>query len=214
MREGHLVQVYDANAWRARNGPRADPEGRPLGRDRRRWDHDRVPLDQEHLAKISKEHAPQALVVAGGGFLTSMPHDILRLIPQVDIGSSVRRSCPFPRCCAAGCAATRTGSGGARGGVADAPAARTSAAEQPLCRGSRPASVSGVDLFPLDIYFKNSMALFSEEGMLRPPAARRQRELRLLADLPLLLPPRHRRRPRAHDRRRRRARRDVHVTSG
>src|SRR5258705_5263626 len=96
MGEGHLVQVYDANAWRA-------PESvlvQILKADR--WDVIGVGgittayRSIKNIAKLSKEHAPQALVVAGGGVLTSMPHDILRLIPQVDVGIVGEAFVSFP----------------------------------------------------------------------------------------------------------------------
>ena len=114
MREGHLVQVYDANAWRA-------PESvlvQILKADR--WDVIGVGgittayRSIKNIARISKEHAPQALVVAGGGFLTSMPHDILRLMPASGHRGRRRGIRVLPRGpAAAGCGQPGLG-GGAR----------------------------------------------------------------------------------------------------
>ncbi len=86
MREGHLVQVYDANAWRAGD----DVLTQVVQAD----DWDVIALGGittaygaiKHIVGLAKALAPRALVVAGGGFLTSMPHDVMRLLPQVDVG--------------------------------------------------------------------------------------------------------------------------------
>jgi len=86
MKEGHLVQVYDANAWRLgdevlRQTLEADD-----------WDvvaTGGITTAYGYIKKIcgaAKEYAPCALMVVGGGVLTSMPRDIMRLIPQIDIG--------------------------------------------------------------------------------------------------------------------------------
>src|ERR671934_2153308 len=86
MREGHLVQVYDANAWRAGDEVLAQV----LTADR--WDV--IALGGittayrsiKHIVAMAKELAPQALVVAGGGVLTRMPHDIMRVLPPLHVG--------------------------------------------------------------------------------------------------------------------------------
>ena len=96
MREGHLVQVFDANAWRAGD----DVLVQVLQAD----DWDVVALGGittayrsiKHVVAMAKELAPQALVVAGGGFLTSMPHDIMRFLPQVDVGVVGEAFVSFP----------------------------------------------------------------------------------------------------------------------
>src|SRR2546428_10564864 len=85
IREGHLVQVFDANAWRASDAVLTQV----LKADR--WDvialggittaHRSI----KHIVRLPKEHVPQALVVAGGGCLTSVPHDILRFHPPLDV---------------------------------------------------------------------------------------------------------------------------------
>ena len=86
MRDGHQVQVYDANAWRAPDTVLAQI----LKADR--WDVIGIGgittayRSIKHVVEMARAQAPQALIVAGGGFLTSMPHDILRLIPQIDVG--------------------------------------------------------------------------------------------------------------------------------
>src|SRR2546425_6428537 len=85
IREGHLVQVFDANAWRASDAVLTQV----LKADR--WDV--IALGGittayrsiKHIVRLAKELVPQGLVVAGGGVLTSMPDDIMGLLPQVDV---------------------------------------------------------------------------------------------------------------------------------
>src|SRR3989442_15342533 len=85
--QGHKVQVYDHNAWRPSDAVIAQV----LQADR--WDV--VALGGittayrsiKQIVEMAKELAPQALVVAGGGFLASMPPAILRFLPPVDGGA-------------------------------------------------------------------------------------------------------------------------------
>src|SRR5437773_1213637 len=92
VREGHRVQVYDANAWRASDAVLAQV----LKADR--WDVVAVGgittayRSIKHIVAMARALAPQALIVAGGGFVTSMPHDIMRLMPEVDV-SGVGEAC-------------------------------------------------------------------------------------------------------------------------
>ena len=96
MKEGHLVQVYDANAWRAGDGVLAQI----LRADR--WDVIGIGgittayRSIKQIVGMAKEVAPQALVVAGGGFLTSMPRDIMRFLPQIDVGVVGEAFVSFP----------------------------------------------------------------------------------------------------------------------
>src|SRR5213076_2378656 len=96
VREGHRVQVYDANAWRASDAVLAQV----LKADR--WDV--IALGGittayrsiKQIVGMARTLAPQALIVAGGGFLTSMPHDIMRLLPEVDVGVVGEAFVSFP----------------------------------------------------------------------------------------------------------------------
>jgi anaerobic magnesium-protoporphyrin IX monomethyl ester cyclase len=166
MREGHLVQVYDANAWRAPEAVTAQV----LRADG--WDV--IALGGittayrsiKHIVGLARRLAPQALVVAGGGFLTSMPHDIMRLLPQVDVGVVGEAFVSFP-------ALLREVDGGTRRWAAvpglvwrAADGTTQLNAAQPLLEDIDRLPYPAWELFPLEIYFRNSMALFSEEGML------------------------------------------------
>src|SRR5262245_5324211 len=166
VRDGHQVQVYDHNAWR----PSEAVIAQVLKADR--WDV--IALGGittayrsiKHIVGMAKRVAPQALVVAGGGFLTSMPHDIMRFLPQIDVGvvgeacfscaellrrlDAGNRDLPAVRCLV----------------WRDASGVSHLTPEQPLLDDIDSLPYPAWDLFPLEVYFKNSMALFSEEGML------------------------------------------------
>jgi anaerobic magnesium-protoporphyrin IX monomethyl ester cyclase len=166
MREGHLVQVYDANAWRASDAVL----GQVLRADR--WDVIGIGgittayRSIKHVVEMAKTLAPQALIVAGGGFLTSMPHDILRLLPQVDVGVVGEAFASFAELLRRVDAGQRDWAA-VRGLVwRDAGGRSHLTPEQPLLEELDRLPYPAWELFPLDIYFKNSMALFSEEGML------------------------------------------------
>ena len=166
MKDGHLVQVYDANAWRASDAVLAQV----LQADA--WDVVGVGgittayAGVKHIVRTAKEVAPAALVVLGGGILTSMPHDMMRLLPWVDVGVVGEAFVSL-------LALLRRVDTGRRewadinGLVWRDPSGATRLnPEQPLMQEIDQLPYPAWELFPLDIYFKNSMALFSEEGML------------------------------------------------
>lgn len=167
MREGHLVQVYDANAWRLgdavlRQAVEADE-----------WDViatggiTTAYGSIKNICRVAKECAPKSLLVAGGGFLTAMPRDIMRLLQQVDIGVVGEAFVTFIdilRQIDAGKLDPSVINGviyrGQGGRLEMTP-------EQPLLEDLDSLPYPAYDLFPLEeVYFKNSQALFSEEGML------------------------------------------------
>ena len=167
MAEGHLVQVYDANAWRLgdevlRQAIEADE-----------WDVigvGGITTTYAYVKKIcqfAKAYAPEALLVLGGGILTSMPREIMRLLPQVDVGIVGEAFVTFTDLLAqtdAGRLEPKRIPGVVyRGDDGHIELTEPRALVQDLETLPYPA----YDLFPLDeIYFKNSQALFSEEGMM------------------------------------------------
>src|SRR5918994_2569495 len=83
MEKGHLVQVYDANAWRKG----WDTLEKVYAAD----DWDVIAIGGlttaygfiKRAGQIAKQGSPRARLVAGGGFLTSMPHEVMGWIPQI-----------------------------------------------------------------------------------------------------------------------------------
>jgi len=84
--KGHQVAVYDANAWRQPLSKAADAC--------RADDWDVICIGGltttygciKQCFRIASESSPKSLLVAGGGFLTSMPKEMMEFIPEIDIG--------------------------------------------------------------------------------------------------------------------------------
>ena len=86
IKRGHLVQVYDENAWR-----RGEETIRAvLQAD----DWDTVALGGittayasiKRIVQIAREVCPKATIMLGGGVLTSLPREMMTWMPEVDIG--------------------------------------------------------------------------------------------------------------------------------
>lgn len=165
MKAGHSVQVYDANAWRLGD----DVLQQVLTADD--WGviaTGGISTTYGHVKKIcraARDHVPGATIVVGGGLLTSMPRDLMQLVPEIDIGV-----------------------------VGEAFSTLNEILDQIDERTHEPSKINGIiyreggrlrltparellhdldtlpapayELFPLkEIYFANSQMLFSEEGM-------------------------------------------------
>lgn len=164
---GHLVQVYDANAWRL---------GEETLREVLDADNWQVVAlggittaygSIKQIVRIAREVRPNAVIVLGGGVLTSLPQDMMRLLPEVDVGCVGESFVTFPAILEmidAGCAdwtkINGTISRRADGSPILSPA-------RALIHDLDSLPYPAWDLFPLeDIYFKNSEVLYSEDGML------------------------------------------------
>jgi len=167
MRDGHLVQVYDANAWRL--GP--DVLRQVCAAD----DWDIVGVGGittaygsiKQIMPIIREVCPKAVIVLGGGVLTSLPREMMTWLPMVDVGVIGEAFLTFPEMCAMVDAGGRdwvsirgTISRGEDGRLIMSP-------PRELLHDLDSLPYPAWDLFPLEeVYFPNSQLLFSEEGML------------------------------------------------
>jgi anaerobic magnesium-protoporphyrin IX monomethyl ester cyclase len=112
-----------------------------------------------------KKANPKALLVAGGGFLTSMPLDIFRWIPEIDVGivgeafvtwiellkKVDEKDFDFSKMLGV---IWRDASGGVLNEA------------RPVIHDLDSLPHPAFDLFPMETYFKNSSSLFSEEAHL------------------------------------------------
>jgi anaerobic magnesium-protoporphyrin IX monomethyl ester cyclase len=164
VQHGHLVQVYDANAWRKgfdvlEEAYKAD-------------DWDVIAIGGltttygfiKKACKLAKKIAPKSFLIAGGGFITSMPHDIMKWIPEIDLGVIGEAFVTFPE------VLKKIDNKDFNWSDTLGIIFRHKNGESYL-NGTRP-NIKDLDdlpwpawdLFPLDIYFGNSANLFSEEA--------------------------------------------------
>jgi radical SAM superfamily enzyme YgiQ (UPF0313 family) len=164
IKEGHQVAVYDANALRQPIAKVADAC--------KADDWDVIAIGGltttynfiKQACRIAKVASPKSLLVAGGGFLTSMPLDIMDWIPEIDVGVVGEAFVTFPEI-------LRMVNEGERdfsdtlGVVYRDPAGPVMTDARPVIHDLDTLPWPAWELFPLEeVYFKNSSSLFSEEA--------------------------------------------------
>ena len=164
MEKGHLVQVYDANAHRLS----IDTITEVCQAD----DWDAICIGGltttynyiKHACKLIKAAAPNTQLIAGGGFLTSMPHEIFKWIPEIDVGCIGESFVTFPEVLEK--IDNKDFDYSSILGVIhrDLTGKSFLTAVRPNIEGLDELPWPAWDLFPLDIYFANSANLFSEES--------------------------------------------------
>ena len=86
-KEGHQVQIFDANAWR--------PSDAVLKDVMQADDWDAIGIGgistvygyTKKLLKAAQDYSPRSLIIVGGGMLTAIPQDIMRLMPEIHVGA-------------------------------------------------------------------------------------------------------------------------------
>lgn len=167
IEKGHLVQIYDENAWRTgdetlREVLQADDwEVVALGGITTAYGAIRRMVPQ------IRELCPDTVIMLGGGVLTSMPRDILKWLPEVDVGVVGEAFVTFPELLA------MIDEGGSDWLSIKGTAVRTAdgtiklSPPRGLMYDLDSLPYPAWDLFPLEeIYFVNSPMVFSEEGMM------------------------------------------------
>ena len=167
MDNGHLVQIYDANAWRQNE----DVHREVLVSD----DWDVVAMggittayrSVKDLVGLARELCPDTLIVVGGGVLTSLPKEMMGWLPEVDVGVIGEAFETFPEIL------SRVDAGNSDWGEIPGTISRKAdgglmvSPQRKLIEELDVLPYPAWDLFPLEeVYFKNSKVLFSEEGML------------------------------------------------
>lgn len=165
--KGHLVQVFDANAWRAGD----EVLDQVLDAD----DWEVIALGGittaygsiKKIVRAARARCPKAVIVVGGGVITSLPMEMMGWMPEVDVGCIGEGFVTWPEILAVVDAGSRDFSGvlgtisrKEQGGL-------VMTAARSLIHDLDSLPYPAWDLFPLEeVYFPNSAALFSEEGML------------------------------------------------
>lgn len=167
MEKGHLVQVYDENAWRKGN------ETLRLVLEADEWDV--VALGGittaygsiKRIVKVVREESPESTIILGGGVLTSLPTEMMTWMPQIDIGVIGEGFVTFPEIL------ELVDDESTEWSKINGIVYRNSenelklTAQRTLIHDLDSLPYPAWDLFPLEeIYFPNSEVLYSEEGML------------------------------------------------
>ena len=167
IERGHQVQVYDENAWRQgeetlREVLQADQwEALAFGGITTAYG------SIKKIATLAREVCPDTAILMGGGVLTSLPREMMTFLPQVDVGCVGEGFNTFPEILDA------IDQGKCNWSEIPGTISRNSdgqfvlSPERELLMDLDSLPYPAWDLFPLEeVYFKNSEALFSEEGML------------------------------------------------
>ena len=167
MEKGHKVQVYDENAWRKGD--------KIIKQVLKAEEWDVIALggittaygNIKKIVSLSRLECPNAIIVLGGGVLTSIPQEIMFWLYQVDVGVIGEAFKTFPEILKMVDEASNefyeipgTISKNEKGQIVLGPM-------RELIEDLDSLPYPAWDLFPLDeIYFPNSQSLFSEEGMI------------------------------------------------
>ncbi len=165
IKDGHLVQVYDENAWRKgeevlRQVLQADDWG-VIGLGGITTAYGSI----KKIVKVARELCPGALIVLGGGVLTSLPREMMELLPEIDVGVIGEGFVTFPEMLGMVDAGERdwskcpgTISRGPNGKLIMAPS-------RSLIENLDDLPYPAWDLFPLEeIYFQNSEPCTPRKG--------------------------------------------------
>jgi anaerobic magnesium-protoporphyrin IX monomethyl ester cyclase len=166
IREGHKVQVFDANAWR----PTKKEIREVLAADN--WDvivtgglittYGYVKRIVQYARKICRD----SIIIAGGGFLTPIPYEVMELIPEIDIGVIGEAYETLKEILAR--VNERDYDLNDIKGIIYRDTKRELQINElrPLLKDVDSLPFPAWEFFPLDIYFKHSSLLLSEEAML------------------------------------------------
>ena len=96
MKQGHEVQIYDHNAWRADDDQIKDV----LTSDK--WDLVGIGgittayASIKKIVRLTRNLLPNVIISLGGGVLTSIPKEVMTWLPEVDIGFIGESYTSFP----------------------------------------------------------------------------------------------------------------------
>ena len=167
IRDGHEVQIYDHNAWRQSD----EQVAKVLSSDK--WDLIAIGgittayASIKKLVHLSKRTCPSSFISLGGGVITSLPKEIMKWLPEIDIGFIGESYVTFPEVLSMIDSKKKewhkisgTISKLDNGELYISP-------QRKLLDNLDLLPYPAYDLFPIEeIYFKNSAMMYSKEGML------------------------------------------------
>lgn len=163
-KKGHQVQIFDANAWRQ--------DDKTLVSVIKADDWDVIGVGGisttysyvKKILKYAKQYSPHSLRIVGGGLLTSMPQDLMRLIPEIDIGVAGEAFITLPEILTK--VDERKNDWNSILGIIwrDGNNQIHLNPARPLINDLDQLPYPAWDMLPMNIYFKNSALLYSEEN--------------------------------------------------
>ncbi|HEY4475062.1 MAG TPA: radical SAM protein [Candidatus Paceibacterota bacterium] len=163
-KEGYQIQIFDANAWRS--------DDKTLCSILRADDWDVIGIGGitttygyvKRVLKYAKQHSPHSLIIVGGGLLTSMPQDLMQLRPEIDLGVVGEALLTFPEILKK--IDERENDWGSVLGIIwrDDKGDIHLNPPRPLLPDIDNLPYPAWDMLPMDIYFKSSALLYSEEN--------------------------------------------------
>ena len=160
------MQVFDANAWR----PTLEQVKGVLTADT--WDV--IAIGGlvttygyiKRMVTLARKLNPNALIVAGGGFITPIPYDVMTFLPEIDLGVIGEAYLTLPEILTS--VESKTYDWKNIKGIIfrDKDGALHLTEERPLLQDIDLLPFPAWDMFPLETYFSNSGLLLSEEAML------------------------------------------------
>ena len=166
IKEGHQIQVYDHNAWRADD----DKIVEVLKSDN--WDL--IALGGittayssiKKLVKLSKKICPKIPVSLGGGVITSLPKEVMKWLPEVDFGFIGESYVTFLETLSM-IDAKKADWHKINGTISRVNNELYFSPKRDLIESLDSLPYPEYDLFPIEeVYFKNSAMMYSEAGMM------------------------------------------------
>lgn len=162
---GHQVQIFDANAHRLTDGDLRE------AMEADHWDvvaTGGITTTYRYAKKamqFAKHYAPHALTVMGGGGLTAMPQDIMTFVPEIDLGVVGEAFITFTEILDK--VDRKDSNWEQTSGIIyrDRRGGLRLTLPRPLLRDLDSLPYPAWEMFPLDIYFRNSGILMSEISM-------------------------------------------------
>lgn len=160
----HKIQVLDANAW--------CPSDTQLLEVLKLDDWDIIAIGGlvtsygyiKKCVEYARKICPKSLIVAGGGFISPIPFEVMGFLHQIDIGVIGEGVVTFPEL-VEGYVRGEKDFSSVKGIIWRDKGSLVLNAQRPLLEDVDMLPFPAFEMFPMDIYFRNSSVLLSEEAM-------------------------------------------------
>jgi radical SAM superfamily enzyme YgiQ (UPF0313 family) len=166
LQEGHQIQIYDENAWRKGD--------KIIEQVCKADDWDVIAIGGltttygsiKRILLIARQACKDAIIIAGGGFFTSMPKEMMQWLPEIDLGIMGESFVTWPEVLGMIDKGERDFSTTLGVCYRDKNGVGQLTPVRPTIKDIDVLPYPAWDLLPLEIYFRNSQLLFSEAAYL------------------------------------------------